>query len=352
VAHDFNNVLVVIQGHADLMRMDGALSPRLKESCDEIGRAAERASALTRQLLLFSRRQVMQFADLDLNTVVVETTTMLRRVLGASVELRVRYAAEPLPLHADRAMLDMVLLNLAVNARDAMADGGTLSIETSAEPREGRRFARLDVRDTGRGIPPDVLPRIFEPFFTTKEVGKGTGLGLATAFGVVREHGGTIDVESDVGRGTLFQVWLPLSEETAAAPAGARAGALRGGTETLLVVEDEPAVRALMNNLFRRLGYTVLLATSGVEALDVVRTHDGPIALVLTDIVMPGGISGLELGQRLAALRPDTRLVYTSGFSTELAGNRDDLIEGVNFVAKPFSPWELARVIRQRLDEA
>ncbi len=352
VAHDFNNVLVVIQGHADLMRMDGALSPRLKESCDEIARAAERASGLTRQLLLFSRRQVMQFADLDLNAVVAETTTMLRRVLGAGVELRVRLATEPLPLHADRAMLGMVLLNLAVNARDAMPDGGTLSIETSAASREGSRFARIDVRDTGRGIPPDVLPRIFEPFFTTKEVGKGTGLGLATAFGVVREHGGSIDVASDVGRGTLFQVWLPLSDEPAAAPAGERAGALRGGTETLLVVEDEPAVRTLMNNLFTRLGYTVLLAASGVEALEVARTHDGPIALALTDIVMPGGISGLELGRRLAEMRPQTRLVYTSGFSTELAGNRDDLIEGVNFVAKPFSPWELARVIRQRLDGA
>jgi CheY-like chemotaxis protein len=287
----------------------------------------------------------------DLNALVAETATLLRRVLGENIELQVRCSAAPLPLHADRGMIDLVLLNLAVNARDAMPEGGTLIVETVREERAGQALARLDVRDSGKGIPAEILPRIFEPFFTTKDVGKGTGLGLATVFGIVQEHGGTIEVDSQPGRGTAFRVFFPLSTRKPAADQGPRADGPRGGTETLLLAEDDPSVRSLMVGVLSRLGYRVLQATSGVEALEVARAHAGEIALVVTDLVMPGGISGLELGRRIAAAHPLTKVVYTSGFSTELAGTQIVLKENVNFLPKPFSPWALARVVRERLDE-
>jgi CheY-like chemotaxis protein len=352
VAHDFNNVLVVIRGHAELMRADQHLSPDHRESCDEIGRAAERAAGLTRQLLLFSRRQVLQFRDVDMNEVVASTVRMLRRVMGENIELHVRYATGPLPLHADPAMIELVLINLAVNARDAMPDGGTLTVTTSSLAREGNSLGVIDVTDTGSGIPPDVLPRVFEPFFTTKDVGKGTGLGLATAFGIVQEHGGSIEVESEVGTGTTFRVLLPITEPKGRSHEEAGTFPVRGGTETVLLVEDERSVRTLMADLLSRLGYHVLQASSGVEGVEVARTHRDRIALVVTDLVMPGPVSGLELGRQLAATHPDVKVVYTSGFSTEVARTETELIEGVNFLAKPFSAWTLARVVRERLDAA
>jgi two-component system cell cycle sensor histidine kinase/response regulator CckA len=351
VAHDFNNLLVVIQGRVEMMRRHPELPPALRESCEEIDRAGERAAGLTRQLLLFGRRQVMQAREVDLNAVVTDTTKMLRRILGEDVEVRVRCSPEGLPLHADPGMIAQVLLNLAVNARDAMPDGGTVLIATSATERDERRFARIDVSDHGAGIPPEVLPRIFEPFFTTKEVGKGTGLGLATVFGVVQEHGGTIEVDSAVGRGTTFRVLFPLHGSPERARERAAPEELRGGNETILLAEDERTVRAMIVDLLTPLGYRVLEAASGVEAIEIVEGHDGAIDLVVTDLVMPGGVSGLELGRRLAASHPRTKVIYTSGYSTEIAGNRGELVEGVNFLSKPFSPRQLARLVRERLDE-
>ena len=351
VAHDFNNLLVVIQGRIELMSRERDLPQTARDSCEEIGRAAERAAGLTRQLLLFSRRQVMQLRDVDLNAVVADTTKLLRRILGEDIELHVSCAPGGLPIHADAGMIEQVLLNLAVNARDAMPGGGKLLVTTASSEREGRAFARLDVADDGAGIPPEVLPRIFEPFFTTKGVGKGTGLGLATVFGIVQEHGGAIDVDSVVGRGTTFRVSIPRHERSAAEAAPVPPTELRGGSETILLVEDESSVRTMIVEAFSPLGYRVLEAANGVEALDLVRAHDGPIDLVVTDLVMPGGVTGLELGRRLAVSHPTTRIVYTSGYSAEVGEGLAELVEGVNFLTKPFSPGRLARLVRERLDE-
>ncbi|HEX6852162.1 MAG TPA: ATP-binding protein [Candidatus Polarisedimenticolaceae bacterium] len=350
VAHDFNNLLVVIQGRVEMLRRHRDLPPALRDSCDEITRAAERASGLTRQLLLFSRRQVMQLRDVDLNAVVADTTKLLRRILGEDIELHVRCAEEKLPIHADPGMIEQVLLNLAVNARDAMPGGGSLVVATSPAERDGRAFVRLDVTDDGAGIPPEIVPRIFEPFFTTKEVGKGTGLGLATVFGIVEEHGGRIDVDSAVGRGTTFRVSIPRHEHAEATAPPAPPSAPRGGSETLLLVEDEPSVRAMIVDVLSPLGYRVLQASNGVEALDLAQAHEGAIDLVVTDLVMPGGVTGLELGRRLAASRPTTRIVYTSGYSAEVGEGLAELVEGVNFLTKPYSPQRLARLVRERLD--
>jgi signal transduction histidine kinase/CheY-like chemotaxis protein len=351
VAHDFNNLLVVIQGRIELLCRDRELPPTVRDSCEEIGRAAERASGLTRQLLLFSRRQVMQLRDVDLNAVVADTTKLLHRVLGEDIELHVRCSDGRLPIHADPGMIEQVLLNLAVNARDAMPGGGKLRVTTTSSEREGRAFARLDVTDDGAGIAPEIQPRIFEPFFTTKGVGKGTGLGLATVFGIVEEHGGTIEVDSAVGSGTTFRVWIPRHGRPEAQAAPASPSEVRGGSETVLLVEDEPSVRAMIVEALSPLGYRVLQAASGVEALDLVGAYDGPIHLVVTDLVMPGGVTGLELGRRLAASRPTTRIVYTSGYSAEVGEGIAELVEGVNFLTKPFSPGRLARLVRERLDE-
>jgi two-component system cell cycle sensor histidine kinase/response regulator CckA len=331
IAHDFNNLLMVIRGHAELLEGAAELTSRMRRSCEEIDRAVERASSLTQQLLMFSRRQALQLRDLDLNTVVEDTAKMLRRLVGEEVELEVRCTGEPLPVHADTGMLVQVLLNLSINARDAMPQGGRLLVETDRVERDGRRWACLSVTDAGTGIAPEILPRIFDPFFTTKDVGKGTGLGLATVFGVAEQHGGHVEVDSVVRRGSTFRVLLPLLTP------GARPGAAtpepkpRGGGETILLVEDDGAVRDTVVDFLRRLGYRVLEAATGTEALSLEERFD----LVITDVVLPGGISGFELGSRLAERHPDLKILYTSGYSPALAGKEVDL-------AKPFALNRLA----------
>ncbi len=362
VAHDFNNILAVIQMQAGMLREERNLPPNQFDFAGEIEKAAQRAANLTRQLLLFSRRQTLQPRDLDLNELIAYMTKMLQRILGEDIRMQFHPAPEPLYIHADAGMVDQVLMNLAVNSRDAMPQGGELRIETavaefddaSAAQTPNARpgsFVCLSVTDTGGGIPPAALPRIFEPFFTTKDIGKGTGLGLATVFGIVEQHQGWIHVASELGRGTTLQVYLPrLLQLADLKPVGTSPAAARGGSETILVVEDDPALRGVVITTLSQLGYRVLEAASGVLALEVWRQNRATISLLLTDLVMPDGMNGKALAEKLREQNPELKVIYTSGYSADIAGENFTLEPGVNFIAKPFQIHELAQTIRARLD--
>lgn len=361
IAHDFNNILAIILMQTGLMKDEQDLR-KLAEQTREIEKAAQRAAELTRQLLLFSRRQIAKPRDLDLNDAVRNLSKMLLRAIGEDIQLQLSYSSAPVMIHADPGMLDQILLNLSVNARDAMPDGGRLLIETttmefdelsamqSPRARPGK-FACLSVTDNGTGIAPEHLPRIFDPFFTTKDVGKGTGLGLATVFGIVQQHHGWLDVHSQIGLGTTFHIYLPLLE-TPKASSGFDTSftALPGGQETILVVEDERQLRTLIQVTLSRLGYHVLEAATGVQALEVWRNHHKEIDLVLTDLVMPDGLSGKELAARLLQEQPSLKVIYTSGYSPDLVARNFELHEGENFLTKPFRAATLAETIRMRLD--
>jgi PAS domain S-box-containing protein len=361
VAHDFNNILTVIQGNASLL-LNPQLDPAERSGCSrQVVQAAERAASLTRQLLIFSRKQVMRPASVDLNEVVANLTKMLRRILGEDIVLQTNYAPELAIIHADTGMIEQVLMNLLVNARDAMPTGGQLSISTSKEKFSNAQVeknpdavagthVRLTVRDTGCGIPRENLSRIFEPFFTTKAVGKGTGLGLATVYSIVQQHRGWITASSEVNKGSTFNIYFPAVEgeraEREAAPAATK---LPRGTGTILVVEDELAVRVLVSNLLQRCGYTVLAAESGVAAMKVWQEHQDRIQLLLTDIIMPDGMNGYELAQQLQAARPGLKVVYTSGYSGEVVGKSLSLADGVNFLQKPYLPQKLLQMLQDQL---
>ena len=363
VAHDFNNILAVIQLQAGLLKSERNLTPEQLEYAGDIEKAAERGANLTRQLLLFSRKQTMQPRNLKLKDLVANITRMLQRTLGEQVELGFKFSDEDLVIHADPGMIDQVLLNLTVNARDAMPKGGQIIIETSAvefdevsaaqtaKARPGL-FVCLSVSDTGCGIPPEILPRIFEPFFTTKEVGKGTGLGLATVFGIVQQHKGWINVYSEAGQGTTFRIYLPRQIKTSDTELIQLSQTpVRGGTESILLVEDEALLRASVRTALTRLGYHVLQATNGNEAMEVWNQHRDEIHLLLTDMVMPGGMTGKELAQKLLQRNPKLKVIYASGYSSEIAGEHILLETGVNFLTKPFQARTLAQTIRNRLDQ-
>ncbi len=362
VAHDFNNILGVIQMQSDLLKSGGNLSPAQLDFAGEIGAAAQRAAALTRQLLLFSRKEVLQPRDLDLNQSISNMTKMLWRILGEDIKMQFKFAMQPLFIHADPGMLDQVLMNLAVNSRDAMPKGGRLVIETStaefdesvrgqsAQARPGS-FVCLSVSDTGCGIPAENLPRIFEPFFTTKDVGKGTGLGLATVFGIVQQHQGWVHVYSEAGHGTTFRIYLPrLAGMSRPEPEPPTLTSMRGGNETILLVEDDAFLRASMCKALSQLGYRVLEAINGVEALEVWKQHREKIHLLLTDLVMPGGMTGKDLAEQLLRENPKLKVIYVSGYSAEVAGKDFPLEEGNNFLAKPVQAFKLAQTVRQNLD--
>ncbi|MBI5068207.1 MAG: PAS domain S-box protein [Deltaproteobacteria bacterium] len=356
VAHDFNNLLTVIQGNASLLR-EGAAAEQERQAClAQIAEAAERASRLTRQLLLFSRRQAAQLRDLDLNEVVAEMAKMLRRLIGEHIHLEARLAPTGAPVHADLSMMEQVLMNLAVNARDAMPQGGRLTLETSlVEGGQGSAhpgsWVRLSVSDTGQGIAPEHLAQVFEPFFTTKEVGKGTGLGLATVYGIAEQHGGFVEVRSQPGEGATFEVHLPRLPHPALT-AASLAPEVRGGDEVVLLVEDDPGVRRLACNVLRRLGYRVLQAANGIEALEVWARHGPEVALLLTDMVMPGGITGRELAERLHAERPALKVIYSTGYTDDMLGQASALLGTPHVLEKPYGPGELGRRVRACLDEA
>jgi signal transduction histidine kinase/CheY-like chemotaxis protein len=362
VAHDFNNILATIMMEAELAVTETDLSPEARVALNDIRAAAERAANLTRQLLAFSRRQVMQTRLLDLNEIVTSLSKMLQRILGEDVSLQLNLHPRSLMARADAGMLDQVLLNLVVNARDAMPKGGKLTIETAERfPAKGEadlppdtiagRYVCLSVTDTGCGMSPEIRAHLFEPFFTTKEPGKGTGLGLATVFGIVKQHGGTITVSSNVGEGTTFRVFLP-AEETAD-QGGIQETPMpkaRGGTETILLVEDEPSVRRLTRIVLERAGYHVLEAHNGVEAMQLWEQHQDTIQLLFTDIMMPEGVSGHDLAARLLARNPRLRIIFTSGYSAEIAGRELSLKAGQNFIQKPALPSQLLEIVRQCLD--
>ena len=360
VAHDFNNILTSIMMQVELGGAEPGLSPDAIESFVQIRSDAERAASLTRQLLLFSRRQVMQSRDLNLNDVVTNLAKMLQRIIGEDVRLQLNLHSSPLMTHADAGMLDQVAMNLAVNARDAMPEGGRLIIETS-EKLVDEQLARsqadvvpgdyvcMSVTDTGSGIPADVLPRIFEPFFTTKEPGKGTGLGLATVFGIVKQHRGWLAVESQLGQGTTFRVYLPASTSIVESRTQEVRPKPRGGSETILLVEDEAGVRMSMRTVLSRHGYKILTAANGEEALKIWAANREIVSLLLTDLVMPG-MSGHQLARRVQAEVPKLRVIYTSGYSAEIAGKELVLLAGENFVQKPFNPLDLLKTVRSCLD--
>ncbi|MBI2948561.1 MAG: PAS domain-containing protein [Verrucomicrobia bacterium] len=362
VAHDFNNILTIIQGHASLLYDLCRSNPEQTDMLQQITQAAERAALLTGQLLLFSRKRVMQPCRLDLNDVVKSWTNVLGRLLGEKITLQFNLTPNLPEIEGDPAMIEQILMNLAVNARDAMPQGGALTIRTAAavldesagrtnpEARSGC-FVRLSVADTGCGIDPAVLPRIFEPFFTTKPLGKGTGLGLSTVYGIVRQHSGWIEVESEAGQGTEFKILLPIAAKTSALATPAPSlSAVQDGTELILVVEDEAAVRQLVCRLLRRHGYRVLEAASGTEAVPIWEAHKAEIDLLLTDLVMPGGMSGRELAQTCLTQRADLRVIYTSGYSTDFAEVETSLSPKVHFLPKPYQFPVLANLIRECLD--
>ena len=362
IAHDFNNLLTVIQGHTALLAMGPALPEEALDSARQISFAAERAANLTRQLLTFSRRQVIQPKNLDLNEVVDNMTNMLRRLLGEDITLQVNYGPALPMVHADPGMMEQILMNLSVNSRDAMPNGGSLFINTSTatfDEAQARQipdaavgdYVCLAVRDTGAGIPAEHLPHIFEPFYTTKDVGKGTGLGLATVYGIVKQHRGCLKVHSQVGVETILEIYFPaVAAESPPADSQMSEPKIRGGNETILVVEDEAAVRALVRGVLQRYGYTVLEAVDGVTALNVWNQHRDNIKLLLTDMVMPQGISGRELAAKLLAEKPALKVIYSSGYSLAVVGADMLLREGLNFLQKPYPPRKLAQTVRDCLD--
>jgi PAS domain S-box-containing protein len=362
IAHDFNNLLTAILGSTELLlEMLPADHPGREEG-QETRKAALRAADLTRQLLAFSRQQVLAPKVLVLNEVVVEMDRLLRRLLGEDVDLRIVLAKDLDPVRADPGQLEQVIVNLAVNARDAMPKGGQLTIETANVVLDAAytaahavvpagRYVVLMVSDSGTGMDAETQARIFEPFFTTKERGKGTGLGLATVYGIVKQSGGYIWVYSELAHGTTFKVYLPRVAapiEPLAAPVAAAAASLRG-TETILVVEDQDEVRNLVRRMLQGRGYTVLVAASGQEALPMAEAGSGTIDILVTDVVMPG-IGGRELALLLAPSHPTMKVLYLSGYTDESIVHRGLLSPGLAFLQKPFSSDVLARKVREVLD--
>ena len=365
IAHDFNNLLTVQQATVSLLLMEDDLTRDVVEGLEEIAGATDRAAALTRQLLLFSRKQRFEMSPTELNEVVEELAKMLRRVLGENLALELDLD-RPMPVVlADTGMIEQVLLNLAVNARDAMAEGGTLTVRSrrveldrdgprrNPEARPGR-FVCLEVADTGAGISPEVLKHIFEPFFTTKSVGEGTGLGLATAHGIIQQHRGWIEVDSTPGRGTEFRIFIPVADGALGSSDSAKHGAdeLRGDGETILLVEDESAVARVVEAALERHGYRVLRASDGVEALETWKEEGARVDLLLTDIVMPGGIDGRELAERLRDQRRGLRVIFTSGYRPERSGGGPATPASDTFLQKPYAIRTLLQAVRDRLATA
>jgi two-component system, cell cycle sensor histidine kinase and response regulator CckA len=359
VAHDFNNLLTIIRGHGELLLDRGLETPAQRTSVEQIQNAANRAVSMTRQLLAFSRMQVLQPRVVDLNAILGDLGKMLPRLIGENIEYEFLPERKLGLIKADPGQIEQVILNLTVNARDAMPDGGKIVVRTEnveVDEAEARRrppmsagkYARLSVTDTGQGMDAKTKARIFEPFFTTKEIGKGTGLGLATVYGVVKQSGGFIWVESALGKGTTFEIYLPTVAETVSATDEAPSAPVKKGKETILVVEDEADVRELACEFLRSNGYSVLEARDGMEGLQVAKEHKGKIHLVLSDIVMPR-MSGRELAKAMRSARPDARIILMSGYSDHHQVPPDNGAEELIILPKPFAMKGLVVKIREVL---
>ena len=363
VAHDFNNMLTIIQGHSSSLLARPTLPPEVVDSVQAVYFAAERAAGLTRQLLMFSRKNVMQPELLDLQKVVGNMSKMLERLLGETIALEFQPAVENSFVQGDCGMIEQVVMNLSLNARDAMPRGGRLTIgvetviidaafiEIHPQAHAGR-FVRLRVTDTGIGMDSATLGRIFEPFFTTKDIGKGTGLGLATVYGIVKQHEGWLEVNSEPGKGSTFDVFLPASDKVPAfAEEAAPAAPVAGGSETILIVEDEPVLRSMARDILEECGYRILEASSGKEALDVWNQRANEIDLLLTDMVMPDGVSGADLVEKLLTSRPRLKVVFTSGYTANEVNQEMLTRTRASFLAKPYTHAELAKTVRDCLDQ-
>ena len=359
VAHDFNNLLTAILGYATLLLDRIPEGDPMRPAVEEVISAGRRASSLTSQMLIFSRRQVVQARPLDMNTVVKGMEGLLRRLLGEAIEFEADLQADLWTVKADQNQMEQVILNLVVNGRDAMPSGGRLSIRTrNVELQDELQtehlllkpgtYVAISVSDTGHGMTPEVRSHLFEPFFTTKPPGKGTGLGLAAVYGIVKQGGGAITVETALGQGSTFTILLPRVEAIPkVSTAETEVKALPLGHETLLLVEDEASVRGLFREVLERYGYRVLVASRGEEAMEIALTHEGPIHLLVSDVVMPG-MSGHELARRLQSQRHDMKVLYISGYSdTSVEG----LVQtGASFLQKPFTPGDLAQAVRAVLE--
>jgi len=350
VAHDFNNLLTVISGYSELLVQSLTDPDPACQHVREISQAAERASALTRQLLAFSRKQVLEPANVDINSIIRESQGMLRRLIGEDVEIRIVLSPEEMCALVDAGQLVQVIMNLSVNARDAMPQGGRLTIETSAARLEDDpgTYVCLAITDTGVGMDEATLAHAFEPFFTTKAPGAGTGLGLSTVYGIVKQSNGHVTVTSEPGCGTTFRVYLPRIFEPASAPEKQGAAPVHG-SETVLLVEDEPALRKLAREILRLAGYKVIEAANSGEALLACERSSSEIALMITDLVMPG-MSGWDLARRLTTLHPEMKVLYMSGYSHHAALPEGGIERHDEFIQKPFTPTSLQEKVRRVLD--
>ncbi len=347
VAHDFNNLLMVIAGHSQMLLDSMLPGDPARDDLEQVVKATQRATDLTRQLLAFSRRQAVKPAFLNLNLMVQHSERMLKRVLGENIQLIANLAPDVQSIYADPGQLEQVILNIALNARDAMPQGGRLTLATSNATfgaSNAGRYVLLSIGDTGSGIASQVLAHVFEPFFTTKE--HGTGLGLSTSYGIVKQAGGEIEVDSQPGAGTTFRIYLPAAEKTAEQPEPLPQGAPLPGTETILLVEDEDGVRRVLETMLKRSGYRVLSSGSTSEAVNIAREHGGAIHLLITDMVMPG-MSGLNMADQLTVQRPEMRVLFVSGHGDQVSPGAD-----AAFLQKPFSTAELALKVREVLQTA
>jgi signal transduction histidine kinase/HAMP domain-containing protein len=364
VAHDFNNLLTVITGYSELLLQKIAKESPMHEEVEQIKQAGERAASLTKQLLAFSRKQIIEPKVLDLNLLMADLGKMLVRLIGENIDLKTVHGKGLGQIKVDPGQFEQVLINLAVNARDAMPDGGTLLIETANVDLDEEycaqrpyqihpgRFVRLAVSDTGCGMTEETSKHIFEPFFTTKATGEGTGLGLSMIYGAVKQSGGSIEAYSEVGKGTTIKIYLPRVEGEAVKPVkDDRPTVLPGGTERVLVVEDDDTVRNLCGRILERLGYKMMPARDGAEAIAVAQKYGDRIDLMLTDVVMPG-MNGSELATQLVLHHPEMKVLFTSGYTDDAISRHGVLDEGVSFIGKPYTPLALARKVREVLGKA
>jgi CheY-like chemotaxis protein len=359
VAHDFNNMLTAIMSYSDLILSDMPPDSPLRADMVEIVKAADKATALTRKLLAFSRQQVLRPTLVDMNGAIEGLRKMIKRLVGPSIEVAIHASEDLWTISADPTEIERVMMNLVLNARDAMADGGRLTIETSnivideeyasghAETPPGE-YVLVTISDTGAGMTREVREKLFEPFFTTKEKGKGTGLGLPSVYGIVKQSGGFIWVYSEVGKGTTFKIYLPRALEVRVPGVNTPQRNRKVGAETILLVEDDDEVRQVASRILRRNGYRVLEAGNGADALRVCESEDEPVDLIVTDLVMPE-MGGSELAKRVRAQRPDARILFTSGYTEDAVLRQSLLREGEAFIEKPFTPAKLANKAREML---